>query len=137
MVGPPCRKFECSKLLLWLHHMLEFDDIDTSLVEGGFEVFVVCGGCLGGVWLAIKVVMVIMTSNGFPTCIPHSLSTGEIIFMCIGGVLDLYFHFFVIYNSLRTSRNPKKQCKSDPMLGSRWGIGRLALQICVISAENI
>jgi len=44
--------------------------------------FVACGGCLsGGVGLAVKVVMVIMTSDGFPMCIPRSLSTGE-IFLC-------------------------------------------------------
>jgi len=59
---------------------VEFDTIDASLVEGGFEWFVACGGCSGGVGGAVKVVMVIMTSDGFPTFSLRSLSTGEIIF---------------------------------------------------------
>jgi len=37
-------------------------------------------GCSGGVGGAVEVVMVIMTSDGFPTYVPRSLSTGEIIF---------------------------------------------------------
>ena len=59
---------------------MEFDTIDVSLVEGGFEWFVACGGCSGGVGGAVKVAMVIMTSDGFPTPSSRSLSTEEIIF---------------------------------------------------------
>ncbi len=59
---------------------MEFDTIDASLVEGGFEWVVACGGCSGGVGGAVEVVMVIMTSDGFPTPSLRSLSTGEIIF---------------------------------------------------------
>jgi len=59
--------------------MLDFGAVDTSLVEGGLDGFIVCVGCWG-VWLAVKVVMVIMTSDSFPMGGLHSLSTGEIIF---------------------------------------------------------
>jgi len=41
---------------------------------------VACGGCRGGVGQAVEVVMVIMTSDGFPTSSLRSLSTVEIIF---------------------------------------------------------
>ena len=39
---------------------------------------------------AVEVVMVIMTSDGFPTVDPRSLSTGEIIFRCVDEVLELW-----------------------------------------------
>jgi len=49
LVGFLRRKFGGSLLLLCLHQTLEFDAITTSLVEGGIEMFVACGGCWGGV----------------------------------------------------------------------------------------
>ncbi len=52
--------------------------------------FVACGGCWGGVGGAVKVVMVIMTSGSLPMGVPRSLSTGELIFWCVDGVLELY-----------------------------------------------
>jgi len=47
LVGPSHRKFDLSELVLWLHQMLDFGAVDTSLVEGGLERFVVCVGCQG------------------------------------------------------------------------------------------
>jgi len=40
LVGFPRRSFGGSELLLLLHQAVEFDVIDTSLVEGGVGVFV-------------------------------------------------------------------------------------------------
>jgi len=83
--------------MFWLHQTSDFGAVDTSLVEGGFERCVVGVGCQGGVWLAIKVVMVIMTSNGTPTGVTRRLSTGEIIF--VDRVLELYIseHSFLTF----------------------------------------
>jgi len=80
LVGLPRRNFEGSLFLLWSCQTFEFDVIDASLVEGGIGMFCACGGCRGEVGEAVKVVMVIMTSDGIPMFSPRSLSTGELIF---------------------------------------------------------
>jgi len=56
--------------------MLDVVAVNPFLFGEGLEMFVVCGGCQGELWLAVKVVMVIMTSDGFPLDVPYSLSTG-------------------------------------------------------------
>jgi len=69
------------ELGLLLHQTSEFGAVTTSLVGGESETVVVCVGYQGGVWFAIKVVMVIMTSDSSPTGVTRRLSTGEIIFV--------------------------------------------------------
>jgi len=58
--------------------MLEFASVDSSRVEKHLSI-VIWLGDVGGVESAVKVVMVIMTSDGAPTCFARRLSTGEII----------------------------------------------------------
>ncbi len=96
LVGFPRRSFGGSDLLSLSLRTFEFDVSDSTLVEGGVGVFCAFGGCRGEAWEAVEVVMVIMTSDGFPTFNPRSLSTGEIILMFVDGVLELCIVYDVI-----------------------------------------
>jgi len=81
LVGNSCRVVEVGELGFLLLQTSEFGAVTTSLVGGGSEMVIVCGGCQGEVWFAIRVVMVIMTSDSAPMGVMHRFSTGEIIFV--------------------------------------------------------
>jgi len=68
------------KLALRRLQTLEFASVDSSRVEEHLLIVILLWEHWGGVESAIKVVMVIMTFDGTPTCFVHRFSTGEIIF---------------------------------------------------------
>jgi len=61
----------------------DFAAVDSNRGNKALEMFRLVAQHHGGGWLAVKVVMVIMTSIGMPTGYAHSHSTGKIIFVLV------------------------------------------------------
>jgi len=83
-VGISRRTEELQELLLSVQQASDFVAVDSSEVEDGGEMVSGVVWHRGGVGLAIKDAMVIMTLDGMPMGVAHSLSTGERIFIDTG-----------------------------------------------------
>jgi len=65
-VGNSCRTIDVVELGLSLQQMWDFDAFNSCSIDEDLLMIILFVGCHGGVGLAIKVAMVIMTSNGNP-----------------------------------------------------------------------
>jgi len=82
LVGISHRTIRVVDLVLSMHCMSNCNAVDSGGVEEWFEMVGRRDGCCGGVKSTVKVVMVIVTSNGTPMGDACSHSTGNIL--CVG-----------------------------------------------------
>jgi len=78
-----------SESSLLQQRMLEFASVDSFGMKEDMSFISWVGERRGEVGSAVEVVMVIMTSDGTPTGVSRRFSTGEIIFVLGGRVLEL------------------------------------------------
>jgi len=89
LVGNSHRTFGVIKMELSLQQMLDFDAVGSFSLDEHLVMFVVSVGCHGGVGLAVKVVMVIMTSNSAPMGVHVLLKTQKCCFLNHGSMLNI------------------------------------------------